>query len=146
MYKRVTMLTGMQSGTTRPTSDSLGGSRTRQRAASSANEMKTEQQRIDQPLTRTARRSGYRHNLFGRTIAAVVRSTRDGVHLQLVPAPSARDGWPAAGTVQSPFFRGTGVQRKQVGTISVWTETKQIASKALRTLDTMAKPGCHGKY
>ena len=108
--------------------------------------METEQQRIDQPLTRTARRSGYRHNLFGRTITAVVSLTRDRVHLQLVPAPSAGDGRSATGTIQGPFFRGTGAKRKQVGTISVWTETNQIASEALRTLDTMAKPGCHGKY
>jgi hypothetical protein len=76
--------------------------------------METEQQRIDQPLTRTVRRSGYRHNLFGRTITAVVSLTRDRVRLQLVPAPSAGDAWPGARTMQGPFFRGAGANRNQV--------------------------------
>src|ERR1700723_2534957 len=108
--------------------------------------METERQRIDKPLTRTARRSGYRQNLFRRTIAAVVSLTRDRVHLQLIPAPSAGDGRPATGTIQDPFFRGAGPKRKQAGTISVWSETNQISSEAFRTLDTMAEPRCHGKY
>jgi hypothetical protein len=105
--------------------------------------METEQQRIDQPLTRTVRRSGYRRNLFGRTITAVVSLIGDCVHLQFVPAPSARDGRPGAGTIQSPFFRGTSAKRKQVGTISVWTETNQVSSEAFRALDTMTKTSCH---
>src|SRR3989442_9407878 len=78
------------------------------------------------------------------TITDTVRLIGDRVHLQLAPAPSTGNGWPAAGTVQDPFFRESGSKGHQVRPVTVWTETNQISSEALRALDAMANTGRHG--
>lgn len=68
---------------------------------------------------------------------------RDGIHLQLIPAPSTGDGRPAAGTVQSPFLRGADNLRYQVSSVSVRTEANQISGTALRTLDAVTNATRH---
>ena len=72
--------------------------------------------------------------------------TRDRIYLQLVPLPSTGNGWPAAGTVEGPFFRVARIKGHQVRPVVVRTETNQISSEALRALDAMANTRCHGTY
>src|SRR5260370_6877525 len=84
------------------------------------------------PLT-----SFYRHDLLGWTVTETVSLIGDRVHLQLAPTPSTGNGWPAAGTVQDPFFRESGGKGHQVRPVTVWTETNQIPSETLRTFHTM---------
>src|SRR5229473_7161952 len=79
----------------------------------------------------------YLHDLLRWTITKTVRLIGDRVHLQLAPTPSTGNGWPAAGTVQDPFFRESGSKGHQVRPVTVWTETNQIPSETLRTFHTM---------
>src|SRR3984893_1340577 len=81
--------------------------------------------------------SFYLHDLFGWTVTETVRLIGDRVHLQLAPTPSTGIGWPAAGTVEDPFFRESRSKGHQVRPVTVWTETNQISSETLRTFHTM---------
>ncbi len=49
-----------------------------------------------------------------------------------------------AGTVQDPFFRRSDSKGHQVRPVTVWTESNQISSAALRALDAVANTGRHG--
>jgi len=93
-----------------------------------------------------ARPSTYRHDFLGWTITALVRMVGNRAYLQLVPTPSTGDRWPAAGTIQCPVFGESVNQGQQIRPVTVWTETNQISSAALRALDAMANTGCHGTY
>ena len=97
-------------------------------------------------LTRKARPIAHRHDLLGWPITTVVSLIGHRIQLQLVPVPSAGDGWPAARTVQGPSVRESGSERHQIRPITVGTETKQITSRALRAFDAMADTVCHGTY
>jgi hypothetical protein len=82
-------------------------------------------------------------NFIRCTIAKSVRLIGDGIHLQLIPAPSTGNGWPAAGAVQSPFLREADNLRYQVGSVSVRTEANQIPGAALRTLEAVTNATRH---
>jgi hypothetical protein len=90
------------------------------------------------PLT-----SFYVHNLLGWTVTETVRLIGDRAHLQLAPTPSTGNGWPAARTVQDPFFRESGSKGHQVRPVAVGTASNQISSETLRTFHAMANSKTH---
>ena len=83
----------------------------------------------------------YNYNLIRRTKATIVGSGRDGAGLQVVRSNGR--GSRATGTVQRVFLRTSGRMRYEVSSVAIRTKANDIASKAFRTLHTVANTETH---
>jgi len=86
----------------------------------------------------------YKYNLVRRTKATIVGSGRDGAGLQVVPSNGR--GSRATGTVQRVFLRTSCRMRYEVRSVAIGTKANDIASKAIRTLHTVANTETHREH